>query len=104
MQVALVVTADEFPILGEGHVTLEDAGAHARASLVTLFGVLGKLQGPTPAVTDRERSLFEGPVTTLEQSLLEWAGSHFIHQVERARPQLHAMGIAVVVILLSLWT
>ena len=49
VQVALVVAADELPIAGEGHVALEDTGAHARTRLVALLGVLGELQRPAAA-------------------------------------------------------
>jgi hypothetical protein len=48
MQIVLRVPADQFQILGEGHVALEDAGAHPRTRFVRFSGVLGKLQGGGP--------------------------------------------------------
>ena len=55
VQVALVVAADELSIVGEGHVALQDTGAHTRARLVAL-GVLGELQRPATTVADGEVS------------------------------------------------
>ena len=74
VQVALVVTADELPVLGERHVALQDARAHARARLVALLGVLGELQRAAAAVADRERRLLERAVAARSSGLLSGLG------------------------------
>ena len=99
MQVALVVTADEFPIAGEGHVAFEDAGAHARARLVAFLGVFGELQRRATAVADREVGLMEGRAgRALLEFFLEAALVHFIDEIERARTKLHVLPLSVVIV------
>ena len=93
MQIALVVAADQFPILGEGHVALEDTSAHARARLVALLGVFGELQRPATAVADGEVGLVEDrAVRALLEVALERTGGHFFDQVERPRAELDVSG------------
>jgi len=91
VQVALVVAADEFPILGEGHVTLEDAGAHTRACLMALLGMLGELQRPAPAVTNGEGGLGERAIGTVLELPLEPAFAQLVNEIERAGTKLHPL-------------
>ena len=53
VQIALRVPTHELPILGERHVALQDAGAHARGRLQGLARMLGELQGGA-TMTDGE--------------------------------------------------
>jgi hypothetical protein len=48
-------------------------------------------------MADGKGGLFEGAITTLVEGILKWARAQFVYEVEWARAQLHAMGIAVVV-------
>ena len=95
MQITLVVSADQLSIFRKGDVTLENAGAHARARFMAFLGVLGKLQGSAPTVANRKVSLFERIVTALLQRILEGAGTQFIDKIERARPELYVLAVFV---------
>lgn len=59
VQIALGVASNQFGVLGEGHITLNDAGAHAGGCHVGLLGVLRELQRGAP-VTDGDIALLEG--------------------------------------------
>ena len=96
VQVALVVAADQFPILGEGHVTLEDASAHACACFVAFLGVLGNLQRAATAVADGEVGLVEERAVAHCSSLRLSGWGSFVDQVERPRAELDSRTTAVV--------
>ena len=81
------VAAHQLAVLGEGHVALHDARAHARAGLVGLLGVLGELQRGA-AMADGEVGAVERAVLALLQLVLERAFVHAVDQIERPRAEL----------------
>jgi hypothetical protein len=92
VQVVLRMAADERVVLGEGHVALDDAGAHPGRGDVRLGGVLGELQGGT-AMADGEVARGESAATrALLQRLPERAFAQVVDEEERARPELHGGG------------
>lgn len=58
------MAANQFPVLGERNVALEDAGPHPGGRLIGFLGVFGKLKGRA-AVSDRKIALFKRAVGTL---------------------------------------
>ena len=90
MQVVLRMAADQLLVLGESHVALDDARAHARRRRVGLGGVLGELHRRA-TVADRklarcERATLRAPL----QLALERALAHVVYQEEWPRSELHA--------------
>src|SRR2546422_5560854 len=88
MQIALVVAANQFAVLGKGHITFLDAGAHARARFMAFLGVLRELQSAAAPVTDRKGRLAERALAALLQPALERAGAHLVDQIKGTRPDL----------------
>ena len=87
VQIVLRVPADELLVLGEGHVALDDAGAHARGGVVRLLGVLGELQRGA-AVADREVGAARLVVEACQESLLERAVVHLVDEELGSRAEL----------------
>ena len=88
-QVALGVTADEFPVLGEGNVALEDTGTHASAGHVGLKAVLGHHEGTTTTVGDAPDRRLEGLLAHARgELLLEGPSFQVIDEEEGTRTQL----------------
>ena len=89
-EIVLRMAAHQLPILGEGHVALEDAGAHPRRRNVRFLGVLGKLHRGA-AMADREIALLERALGAFLQGGLELALIHILDEEIRARADLHAV-------------
>ena len=81
------MAANELPVLGERHVALDDACAHARAGLVGFLCMFGQLQRRA-AMRNREVGTAERAVPALEQAGLERSGIHALHEEERTLAQL----------------
>ena len=94
VQIVLRVAAHQLQVLGEGHVALDDAGAHARGGFVGLARVFGELQRRTP-VANREVRLLERSLRAARQLCLEPARFHVVDEEERPRTELHALVRAV---------
>jgi len=93
VQVALRVAAHQLPVLREGDVALDDAGALARGRHVRLAGVLRELQ-PGSAVSDGEVAPEKRPLGAGRELALEPPLVHVVDQVERTRPQLDILDAA----------
>lgn len=93
MQIALRMPAHELLVAGEGHVALQDAGAHARAGFIGFFCVFGELQCRA-AMPDRKIALPERAFRTGLEFVLERAGGHVIDQKVRARTDLNVRVLA----------
>jgi hypothetical protein len=96
------MATDQFTILGEGDVTLNDASAHAGCGNVRLFRMFGELHC-CPPVADGEVALFELLLLAASlQFLFKLALIHVIHQIERAGAKLNTQsslfGSAIVVL------
>jgi len=96
------MAADEFPIAGEGHVALEDAGAHARARFVALLGMFRELQRAATAVADGEGGLGEErTIRTPLEFVLQPARVHFFDEVERPWAELDVWAPASVIVMIE---
>jgi hypothetical protein len=96
MQITLCVAADELTVTGEGHVALEDTGAHTTGCLIGFFGMLGELQC-RPTVSDREILMLIplGVGGALRKLLFELPVAHLVDEVERPRAELHTLAAAL---------
>ena len=91
MQVVLRVAADQFLVLGKGHVTFENASPHTGGGAVGFNGVFGELHRCAP-MADRECSAFERTVGAGGQRVFERAFGHAINQVIGACANLYRTG------------
>ena len=90
MKIALRVATHQLPVLGEGHVALNDAGTHASGRHIGLFRVFGELQG-SAAVADREVGPLKGAFGALLEFGLELPLIHVFDEEVRTRPELHVL-------------
>ena len=60
------MTAHQFPVAGKGHITFDNAGAHARGGLVGFLRVFGELQRRA-TVTNRKIGFGEWAFAALLQ-------------------------------------
>ena len=91
MQIALGVTAHQFLVFGEGHITLDDACTHAGCGFVGFFGVFRKLHRRS-AMADGKIAALERAVGAAFQFGFEPARVHVIDQKIRARAHLDGIG------------
>src|SRR3979411_3190078 len=85
-RVPLRVPAPRLPVPGEGHVTLDHAGAHAGRCEIGFPAVLGKLQRRA-AVAEGKVGLAERP-PALAEFRLQRPVLHLVDEVERTGPDL----------------
>ncbi len=80
VQIVLRMTADQFQILGKGHIAFQDACAHARGGDIGFHRMLGKLHRRT-TVPDREQRLAACLTFTGQQFLFQRSVFHAVNQV-----------------------
>jgi hypothetical protein len=83
------VVTDQFQILGEGNIALNNTRAHASGGQVRFLGVLGEHETGTAVANGKVRRFVVGSVVhALAQLLLEGGVSHGIDQPKQARTKL----------------